>query len=250
MAPERFFKGEAEIVGLKNDNLIKSFICGEVTCGERLIIEDFQDLHDDQLSQTNSLLEPVASESTDLFREFPFHGGRETPCDGEQACPNEAVCIPKPDELLCYESYNQSFRHGTQTVGLVADWAEPGYLEIMIAESHRSKAGGKDVLSFRVAQVSETEPNPNERHRNTPGMSRSLTIEVRDTSGKIAGTVVTVPFPYERDRKNPDYAATVLATIRTPIECFAGIDVGAIEAIRFSVDSPALLAFDDIELTD
>ena len=239
---EAFFTGDGEVLDLRNDKLVKSF-----QRGGGLRIDDFEDRLIDPHSAMNSLSGTVTVRSADYFRELRFGSDRENDvkCEADGSCDNDVICTPYD---FCWESYNQSFHH--DTAGLVAAWIEGGDFQSAIPEPYWGEAASHEILSFRVARVYETPGNGHERHRNQAETNTTLTIEIRDASGRVAATVVSVPYPYERDRDSPDYAATVLGTTRLPLRCFVDIDREKLAAVRFSVDSPALLAFDDIELTE
>lgn len=89
----------------------------------------------------------------------------------------------------------------------------------------------QDVRSYRALSIRAL-PDPADRRRNPPRLSRPFSLALRDVSGNVANVSVSRRQPAVRY----PVRIAVLGTVRVPLAAFRGVDLSRIAAVEIRFD--------------
>jgi hypothetical protein len=88
-----------------------------------------------------------------------------------------------------------------------------------------------DVRAYRALSIRAV-PDPSDRRRNPPRLSRPFSLALRDASGNVA----TVSVSHKQPAVRYPVRIAVLGTVRIPLAAFRGVDLSRIAAIEIRFD--------------
>ena len=88
-----------------------------------------------------------------------------------------------------------------------------------------------DVRAYRALSIRAV-PDPSDRRRNPPRLSRPFSLALRDASGNVA----TVSVSHKQPAVRYPVRIAVLGTVRIPLAAFRGVDLSRIAAVEIRFD--------------